>query len=124
MVPEFQTQYKYSPPVGEKNEGPDLVEKTGYVPSNVLIENMIYAGQRLDNVRSEYYDFPDADSVDEEFIDPTRKAGFDLADATQMNRSVQGRIAEQRKIYEAEQVRLKLEKEAKDALEGAKNDGT
>lgn len=111
-IPKFQTQFDRASWEGEKNNGPDLVEKSGYVPSNVLIENMIYAGARLDLARSEYYDFPDADSVDEEFIDPTRKAGFDLADATALNRSVQGRIAEQRKLYEAE--KIKAEEKAKE----------
>lgn len=108
-------------PFYEKNSGEEIVEKEGYLPANLMIENMIYAGQRLDIARSEYYDFPDADSVDQDFIDPTRSQGFDISDASNLARSVEGRIAEQRKLFEKERIakeRLAKEKEAVPPIEG------
>ena len=66
----------------EVNAGPPLVERSGYVPAKVRIENMMLAGQRLVESRNVRYDF-DGD-VDEYFDDPTRSPGFDMADASQM----------------------------------------
>lgn len=108
----FWTQFDRPPDDFEKNSGEVIVEKVGYVPANILIENMIYAGQRLDLARSEYYDFPDAESVEEDFGDPTRAPGFDMADTTPLMRSVSERLAEQRKLFEKEQKeRERLEEE-------------
>lgn len=117
-APKLFTQFDRPPDSPEINSGEVIVEKAGYVPANLLIENMIYAGQRLDIARSEYYDFPDADKVDEEFIDPTRTSGIDIAEISQLSRSVNGRLAEQRKRFEKE----KLEREK--AKENPPTEGT
>ena len=45
---------------------------------------MILAGERLNQTRMDMYDFSSADEIDEDAYDPTRRANFDLADASQM----------------------------------------
>ena len=58
-------------------------EQAGYIPPQIQIENMILAGQRLDQSRKALYDFASEDEIDEDAIDPTRSGNFDLADASQ-----------------------------------------
>ena len=59
-------------------------EQAGYIPPQVQIENMMLAGQRLDQSRKALYDFPSEEEIDEDAFDPTRRGNFDLADASQM----------------------------------------
>ena len=59
-------------------------EQAGYIPPQIQIENMILAGERLNQTRKEMYDFSSPDEIDEDAYDPTRRANFDLADASQM----------------------------------------
>ena len=59
-------------------------EQAGYIPPQIKIENMILAGERLNQTRKDMYDFSSADEIDEDAYDPTRRANFDLADASQM----------------------------------------
>lgn len=123
-IPVFYSPYIRPDANYEINSGEEIVEKAGYVPANVLIENMIYAGNRLDFARSEYYDFADAETVDQDFIDPTRSKGFDIADASYMLRSAQGRIAEQKKIFESEEVKRKeAERKIEDDKKGEVKNG-
>ena len=57
-------------------------EQAGYIPPQIQIENMILAGERLNQTRMDMYDFSSADEIDEDAYDPTRRANFDLADAS------------------------------------------
>ena len=87
-------------------------EQAGYIPPQVQIENMILAGQRLDQSRRALYDFASPDEIDEDAYDPTRSGNFDLADATQMAMSADEAI---KKAEEA----LAAAKEAKIASQTA-----
>lgn len=78
----FNTKYKKIPHEFEKNSGELKTERAGYIPAQKRIENLMLAGQRLVSSRKEMYDFPDG-KIDEDYIDPTRKKDFDLADAFQ-----------------------------------------
>lgn len=109
---EFYTQFKRPKDAPEINTGEDICEKTGYVPANVIIENMIYAGQRLDLARSDMYDFKDEEDIDHDYIDPTRAPGFDLADASAIGMQVSSKLSEQRKLFEEEK-RIREEDEKK-----------
>lgn len=55
-----------------------------YVPPNILIEQMIAAGQRLEDYRGELYDFQNDEEIDWDYQDPTRNPGYDPADASEM----------------------------------------
>lgn len=79
---------KANPEVIEKET---IVEQSGYEPADRKIMNMIYAGQRLKEARKEMYDYEGDDVIDIP-IDPTRKPGLDLAEASQMLLETQARI--------------------------------
>ena len=85
-----------------------VTEKAGFVPAKVRIENLINAGQRLMESRMNAYDFYD-DEIDEEFDDPTRRPGYDLADATQEAMAVQNRLNAQKAAAKAAQKEKKEE---------------
>lgn len=68
-----------------------IVEQSGYEPADRKIMNMIFAGQRLKESRKEMYDY-DADEDTNLPIDPTRKPGLDLAEASQILMETQERI--------------------------------
>lgn len=89
----FITHYNKTPFPGEKNPGKDVVERAGYIPAKIRIEEMILAGQRLRSYRAEQFDFPDGE-IDENFTDPTRNLNYDLADATQQGLQVSDRLEE------------------------------
>lgn len=99
---EFFTQFNRPKEFMEFNSGEEIVEKAGYVEPNVLIENMIFAGQRLDLARSEMYDFPDEESVDEEFDPRVNAKGIDPAEISERCLYLGGRVAEQKILFEKE----------------------
>lgn len=65
----------------EIGSGERKVETAGFIDVRTRINNMMLAGQRLIQSRKEMYDFEG--EVDEDFIDPTRNHGYDMADASQ-----------------------------------------
>lgn len=67
----------------EKLSNESLVETAGYIPAQVRIENLINAGQRLQESRANEYDLQDGIESDDFVPDPTRQRNYDLADATQ-----------------------------------------
>lgn len=80
----FDTKYVRTPYTGESNSGELLTEQAGYEPANLKIMNMIEAGERLRDFRSGY-EFDDEKTVPDDYFDPTREPGFDMADASQMS---------------------------------------
>lgn len=85
----------FRPPVEqEMNDGICDVETAGYIPANVQIEQMIAAGERLGTYRKELYDVDVP--VDDLDLDPTRTPNFDMADASKIQQSIKGRLAEQK----------------------------
>jgi hypothetical protein len=74
------------------NDGSTITEQAGYIPPRIQIENMINAGKRLDQYRKEMYDFPPDAEVPDDFEDPTRNPGFDMADATKLAREIRTRL--------------------------------
>lgn len=81
----------------EKLDVKSKTEQAGYIPPQEQIENMILAGERLNQSRKEQYDFASADEIDEDAYDPTRSGNFDLADATRMAMEAEASIAESQK---------------------------
>ena len=88
---QFQTKYDRTPYKGEKNSGELITEQAGYVPADVKILNMIEAGERLRDSRLGY-EFEDEQSVPNDYFDPTRDPGFDMADATSMSAEILQRM--------------------------------
>jgi hypothetical protein len=79
---------------GEENSGKSKVETAGYIPAQVQIERLILAGKRLSDFRREQYDFGADEQVPDDFVDPTRSPGYDLADAARDARIAVGRLRE------------------------------
>ena len=76
----------------EKNSGELLVEKGGYIPMKRQIEQFMQSGERLAAARKAMtvgYDFGPGEDVDENYYDPTREPGFDLADASAIAQALQ-----------------------------------
>ena len=92
-------------------------EQAGYIPPQVQIENMILAGQRLDQSRKAMYDFASEDEIDEDAYDPTRRGNFDMADASQMAMETELSLRDQ--ALEADKQR-KASQTAQDASGGVK----
>ena len=88
----FQTRYDRIDRPGEINSGPILVERAGYIPARIQIENLINAGHRLKEHRAEMYDFTELSKIDLNFYDPTRSKNFDIADAFQIKQQVEARL--------------------------------
>ena len=91
----FYTQFERPEKVNvEKNSGELLVEKGGYIPMKRQIEQFMTSGERLANARKAMslgYDFAPGEDVDENYYDPTREPGFDLADASAIAQALQNK---------------------------------
>lgn len=79
----------------EPGGGERLVETAGYVPAEVQISDMLEAGRRLGEYRRDRFDFGSGEEVPEDYFDPTRSRGFDLADASRLQHEVTARFSEQ-----------------------------
>lgn len=79
-------------PNPEKIDKETIVEQSGYEPADRKIMNMIFAGQRLKESRREMYDFDGENDDYDTPIDPTRKPGLDLAEASSILMETQARI--------------------------------
>ena len=77
----FFTKFDRPEPVKEVNSGELLVEVAGYVPAKKQIENLLFAGKRLDEFRRHEYEFQDGEEIPPGYIDRTRTPNFDVVDA-------------------------------------------
>jgi hypothetical protein len=82
----FQTQYEMFGHELEKGSGEILVERAGYVPLHKKVRQLVEAGRRLQEYR-EGYDFDD-DNIDEDYYPETRRPGYDMADASMTQNSL------------------------------------
>lgn len=87
---EYMTRYK-RPQIEETLFDEDKVERAGYIPAEVKINQLIEAGERLGKFRKEQFDqsFDDEEDLN---IDPTRNGNFDLADASQYSAGLKGKF--------------------------------
>jgi len=107
---EIMTNYKRPERRKEVGGGPRIVEASGYIPTKVQVENMLIAGQRLNEYRREQYDFTgDSDIPDDVTPDPTRSPEFDLADATRIGRAANERLNKANKEIEASKKKLEVQ---------------
>jgi len=121
MSVQLYTQHRRPPKRPEKMDPLTLTESAGYLPSKVQIENLIQAGKRLVQWRKEQYDFPEDQDVDESFEDPTRRPGYDLADASRDGAAVAARLRAQAKADRAAKDTAKAVKfDSEPASEGKK----
>jgi len=72
----------------EINNGDAIVETAGYRSAEVQISEMLNAGQRLVDYRKQRYEFGGDEVVPADYQDPTRRPGFDMADASMLDKAV------------------------------------
>lgn len=90
---EIRSRYKCPPVPGEEpGKGKRMVETGGYIPPEVQIEEMIFAGRRLGEYRKENYDFGADEEIPDDYVDPTRSPGFDMADASAIKSDLKTRL--------------------------------
>ena len=104
--------------VAEKNNGPVMVDRAGYVSGEKRINALMAAGMNLMAARREEFDTYDGTEPE---LDPTRNPGFDMADVSMMARSVNSRLRAQKAAKEeAEKIALESKEGTKAASEGDK----
>lgn len=125
MAPEVYNHFKRPPKVlKDWTKEKSMTEKSGYVPQNVRVENLILAGQRLAKARDELYDTIKEVDIDEVPLDPTRLPGYDMADASQSLYALQQR-ANEAKIAKKAAEALKIDSKAPgEAQEPKKEEGS
>lgn len=99
---EFYSTIKRPKKVFEYNSGEVIVERAGYIPTKVRIEEFMAAGIRLENYKKMKYDFRPGEKIDENFYDPTRRKSFDMAEATILHHKTQDRLREAYNASESE----------------------
>lgn len=89
----FYHQYNWEEAVGEGNSQISMVDPSGYVSPKQRIENLIRAGERLDEFRREQYDYDTLEEDDGEWTDPMRTPGLDLADVHRIRQETLRRMS-------------------------------
>lgn len=84
----FSTPWEREVLPDEINSGERLVETAGYVPIQAQIAQFINAGKRLQDYRNTF-DFDAGKPIPEDFIDPTKRKGFDIIDAQMVLNGIQ-----------------------------------
>lgn len=71
---------------GYTNDGEVLVEVDGFATTKELVEEMLYAGERLSAWRVEQYDYEGEEGEDLDSIppDPSASPNFDMVDADEI----------------------------------------
>lgn len=115
----FATHYKPHKSLPEKNSGEIIVERAGYVPAKKRIENILNAGQRLKEFREDQFDFRSGESIPEDYIVPTRRPNYDMADAYQESEYLRARFLERKKARD-EAARIAAAESDKNAENAAK----
>lgn len=87
----LQTRYSLTKRIPELLKSGNKVERSGYVSAQRRIENLIQAGVRLKAYRQEQYDFEHG-KIEETAFDPTRRKGYDMAEAFQDGLLVEARL--------------------------------
>lgn len=112
--------YVYEPPAEEPRE--NLVDESGAYKSEKKLMNYINNGLRVSHPELNTYDFESEDADDGSFVDPSRKHGYDLADALNDLASIRARVKARGKVDTAQPER-KTEIEEKPEEEAEADDG-
>jgi len=82
----------------EINLDDPIVETAGYRSAEVQISEMLMAGQRLVDYRKQRYEFGGDEVVPADYHDPTRRPGFDMADASMLDKAVKESLKAQQEV--------------------------
>lgn len=96
-------QDSFVPSLGDELNKDDIVDRDGYRDTKTMVEEMIFAGERLNDYRRGVYDY-DEETPDFE-INPVNEKGFDVIDA----QKILDQQARKAKTSNAEVEKAKLE---------------
>ena len=80
MSPKFNTPYDREKTPEAPNSGEVITEQTGYISAQQQIEELILAGERLNQLRSGY-EFDAEEEIPDDYYNPLAQPGIDLVDA-------------------------------------------
>lgn len=102
-------------PLAEENNGPLIVDDTGYIAPEKLIKNLMGAGALLQHQRNiQYlYEHDPNVNIDDVEIDPTLMKSFDVIDAQVISGALKHKFAQAR----AEKLKEEALKEASKPVE-------
>lgn len=104
MKVDIKDQYNNRPVyTGEKGNTMSITEQTGYVPANVMIERLIYAGMRLNHSRGVYDSDGYEGAHDDMEISPVRRPGVDITEVELLARQSMSNIEKQTEEFLKEQ---------------------
>lgn len=115
----FNTSYNKTPrEEREQFEGPwepSKTEQAGVVSPKKQIERLIRAGHTLREFRARGgYEFESEEDIPDDYVDPTRSPGYDIADAAEAAAELAARVAErqaQQPTEEEAQPEVEVEEE-------------
>ena len=89
----FHDSYEHRPESdAEINDKPTLTERVGYIDAKTKIEQLITAGIALKQARADQFDTDQDIDDPDDLADPTRDTGFDLADASVINATIEANM--------------------------------
>jgi len=118
-----RSEFNPPPVVGEVNNGPVLVERGGYLPTHVLVPQMLAAGRRLGEHYDELYDALEG-QIPDDFVNPISDNEFDEIDKKTAYDLMEAKLLARKKAMAAENTKAEVEKfraEIKAQLEAEKS---
>lgn len=76
----FNTPYDREKTPEAPNSGEVITEQTGYISAQQQIEELILAGERLNQLRTGY-EFEDGEDIPDDYYNPLNHPGVDLVEA-------------------------------------------
>lgn len=81
--------------VGEKTSDERITKSSGYIPLPKQIDMLLEAGVNMEKAREGMYDYQDEDDIDlTRHPDPTRHPSYDISDAFEDAKRLEGRLEE------------------------------
>lgn len=94
----------------EINDGPEIVEVSGYRSTYEQVMMAMAAGERLAEFREQQYHYKAGEPTDDGFIDPTVHPSFDFAQAKEMADRFQARLTA--KIQRKSEIQAEIDRAA------------
>nr|QJB18844.1 MAG: hypothetical protein [Microvirus sp.] len=92
----FNTPYERTRTPEEPNSGEILTEQSGYISAQQQIEDLIMAGQRLDESRVGY-EFQEGEEIPDDYYSPLNHPNIDIVDADNFLRAQTEKLDSQAK---------------------------
>ena len=108
---DFKTNWKKQESTKEILSEKDNVNRLGYVPMDIQINQYLVAGERLKEMREEMYHFSSREEIDEDYYDRLRQPNLDRVDVDRIIRENRDKARQM-----AQEADLKASKDENDNL--------